>query len=52
MSYVQRFGLSRKSPLAAFGEPSKAKTEEQTPAADVIDKENKNHQIVILFLMA
>ena len=41
MAYVQRFGLSRKSPLAAFGEPSKAKTEEKTPANDVINKENK-----------
>jgi len=50
MAYVQRFGLSRKSPLAAFGEPSKAKTEEKTPANDVINKENKKSSDSYSFL--
>ena len=50
MAYVQRFGLSRKSPLAAFGEPSKAKTEEETPATDVINKENKKSSDSYTFL--
>ena len=50
MAYVQRFGLSRTSPLAAFGEPSKAKTEEKTPANDVIKKENKKSSDSYSFL--
>ena len=43
MAYVQRFGLSRRSPLNAFGEPSKKK-EEENPATDIIEKENKKSE--------